>query len=127
MRIQLHLTTSDADIPSDTPTDQCLASEGAESEDISKDAGLPCSPSGLDEPDDPQDSHQSYVLEGDKLQGEMPEDTPVALQTRSKRQRQDEHITFDVNDILDRSQIGKEVKELISQLIESKRTSSAQL
>jgi hypothetical protein len=108
------LTTSDAD----TTTDQSLASEGAESEDISKDAGLPCSPSGSDEPDDSQESHQSSVSEGDKLHGELPEDIPVALRTRSRRQRQDAHITFDVNDILDRSQIGKEVKELILQLIE---------
>jgi hypothetical protein len=108
------LTTSYAD----TPTDQSLASEGAESEDISKDAGLPCSPSGSDEPDDSQESHQSSVSEGDKLHGELPEDIPVALRTRSRRQRQDAHITFDVNDILDRSQIGKEMKELILQLIE---------
>ena len=114
VRIQRHLTTSDAD----TTTDQSLASEGAESEDISKDAGLPCSPSGLDEPDDSQESHQSSVSEGDKLHCELPEDIPVALRTRSRRQRQDAHITFDVNDILDRSQIGKEVKELILQLIE---------
>ena len=113
MRIQRHLTTSDAD----TTTDQSLASEGAESEDISKDAGLPCSPSGSDEPDDSQESHQSSVSEGDKLHGELPEDIPVALRTRSRRQRQDAHITLDVNDILDRSQIGKEVKELILQLI----------
>ena len=92
VRIQLerHLTTSDAD----TTTDQSLASEGAESEDISKDAGLPCSPSGLDEPDDSQESHQSSVSEGDKLHGELPEDIPVALRTRSRRQRQDAHITF---------------------------------
>jgi len=47
----------------------------------------------------------------------LPEDTPVALRTRSKRQHQDAH-TLDVNDILDRSSFGKEVKELILQLIE---------
>ena len=92
MRIQRHLTTSDADIP----TDQSLASEGAESEDISKGEGLPCSPSMSDESNGHQDSHQSSVSEGGKLQGEMPEDIPVALRTRSKRQHQDAH-TLDVN------------------------------
>jgi len=40
--IQRHLTTNDAD--ADTPSDQSLASEGAESEDICKGAGHPCSP-----------------------------------------------------------------------------------
>ena len=112
MRIQWHLTASDTD----TSADQSLASEGAESEDINKDAGLPCSPSVLDESNYPQESHQSSVSEGDKLQGELPEDTPVALRTRSKRQQQDAH-PLDVSDILDRSQTGNEVKELILQLI----------
>ena len=71
----------------------------------------------LDESNYPQESHQSSVSEGDKLQGELPEDTPVALRTRSKRQQQDAH-PLDVSDILDRSQTGNEVKELILQLIE---------
>ena len=115
MRIQQH-STSDADIP----TDQSLASEGAESEDTNKGAGLPCSSSVSDESNDYQDSHQSSVSEGDKLQGEMPEVTPVALRTRSKIQNQDAHI-LDVDDILDRSQIGKDVKELILQLIEQNK------
>ena len=113
MRIHRHLTTSDAD----SSADQSLASEGAESEDTSKDAGQPCSPSMLDGSNDPQESHQSSVSEGDKLHGELPEGTPVALRTRSKRQHQDAH-TLEVNDILDRSQTGNEVKELILQLIE---------
>ncbi len=43
LMIQLHLITNDAD--ADTPSDQSLASEGAESEDMCKGAGHPCSPS----------------------------------------------------------------------------------
>ena len=70
----------------------------------------------LDEYNDSQDLHQSYVSEGDKLQRDIPDETPVALRTRSKCQRIDEH-TLDVNDILDRSQFGNEVQELILQLI----------
>ena len=112
MRIQRHLNASDAD----TPSDQSLASEGAESEDTCKGSGLPCSPSVLDEYNGPQDLHQSSASEGDRLQSEIPEETPVALRTRSKRQHKDAH-TPDVNDILDRSQFGNEVKELILQLI----------
>ena len=77
------MTASDAD----TSADQSLASEGAESEDINKEAGQPCSPSMLDGSKYPQESHQSSVSEGDKLQSELPEDTPVALRTRSKRQQ----------------------------------------
>ena len=99
-QLQRHLTTSDDAV---TPTDQSLASEGVGSEDISMGRSLPCSPSGSDEPGY-QESHQSSVSEGDKLQYGMPEDTPVALRTRSKRQRQDEHtLDNDVNRILDRS------------------------
>ena len=60
--IQRHLTTNDAD--ADTPSDQSLASEGAESEDICKGAGHPCSPSVLDEYKDPQDLHQRSASEG---------------------------------------------------------------
>ncbi len=111
--IQRHLTTIDAN--ADTPSDQCLASEGAESEDICKGAGHPCSPSMLDEYNDPQDLRSAS--KGDERQSELPEDTPVALRTRSKHQYQDAHTLY-VNDTLDRSQFGKEVKELISQLIE---------
>ena len=59
---------------------------------------LPCSPSGSDEPEGYQESHQSSVSEGDKLQYGMPEYTPVALRTRSKQQRQYEHtLDNDVN------------------------------
>ncbi len=61
--IQRQLTTNDAD--ADTPSDQSLALEGADSEDICKDAGHPCSPSMLDEYNDPQDLHQRSVSEGD--------------------------------------------------------------
>ena len=111
MRIQWQSTTSDADISAN----QSLASEGAETV-TDKDAGQPCSPSVLDEYNDSQDLHQSYVSEGDKLQSDIPDETPVALRTRSKCQRIDEH-TLDVNDILDRSQFGNEVQELILQLI----------
>ena len=112
LRIQRHLNASDAD----TPSDQSLASEGAESEDIFKGSGLPCSPSVLDEYNGPQDLHQSSASEGDRLQSEIPEETPVALRTRSKRQHKDAH-TPDVNDILGGSQFGNAVKELILQLI----------
>ena len=48
--IQRHLTTNDAD--ADTPSDQSLALEGDDSEDICKGAGHPCSPSVLDEYND---------------------------------------------------------------------------
>ncbi len=81
------MNTSDYAVPV-TARYQSLASEGAESEDISMGTSLPCSPSGSAEPNDSQESHQCPVLEGNKLPGEMPEDTPVALQ-RSKRQHQD--------------------------------------
>jgi hypothetical protein len=109
------LTTSNAD----TSNDQSLASEGAEPEDTNKDEGQPCSPSmseSADGSNNSQESQQSSFSEGDKSQDEMPEDTPVALRTRSKRQQPDVHTN--VNDILDRSQTGDEVKELILQLIE---------
>ncbi len=76
MMMQLHLTTNDAD--ADTPSDQSLASEGAESEDICKGAGHPCFPSVLDECNDPQDLHQRSASEGNERQSELPEDTTVA-------------------------------------------------
>ena len=80
--IQRNSTTSDAV----TPMDQSSAPEGVESVDPIEGAGPPSSPSVLDESNDPQDLHQGSFSEGGERHSERPENTPVALRTRSKGQ-----------------------------------------